>query len=198
MRLWTIQPKEVYEEVIRNGYCVTDPSKTEWIEVEQFRKAYDWLIQEMVKVVPKPCEIEVTYPWWAYYKMDGKTDLTLSDINFLDEPGTVMMALELEVPDNEVLLSDLDAWHFVLNDMWIDDSTDEDSWNKCLEYFDSLPIEVAEEVKIKSWDKVFDLTPIVTDWKTNGQDIQATFWVLRKEYVVSATEFVVQTLTGVD
>lgn len=198
MKLWTTQSPEVYEIVMKDGYCIVDPDKSLWLDIKQFKAAYDWIVMKMDEKIKRPLGVPVFYPWWAYYKVDGHYDIKLEDINYRDTPGTTMVALELEVPDEEVLLSDLDAWNFVLNDLWIDDSTDEVSWNKCLKYYRNLPLDVAKEVKVNSWDKVFDLTPVVTDWKSNGQEVQGTFWMLRKEYIKSATTFVVQELTGVD
>ena len=42
----------------------------------------------------------------------------------------------------------------------------------------------------KSWEKIFDVTPINSDWVINGQYIQATFWKIKPEYLQNVIYFI--------
>ena len=52
-----------------------------------------------------------------------------------------MLCIEIEKPDNEVLLSDEENWHFVLNNSYISDHEQDDNT------FDSLPKQQKEHLK---------------------------------------------------
>ena len=48
MRVWTIQPIEVYNLIQEKGYFFCDPSKADLIiEFPTFNKAYIWLSKKM-------------------------------------------------------------------------------------------------------------------------------------------------------
>ena len=49
MRLWTFQPKEVYDILIKKGIFTCDPLKSTMTEYEGFKRAYEWLTAQMVK-----------------------------------------------------------------------------------------------------------------------------------------------------
>ena len=93
------------------------------------------------------------------------------------ERGTPIVLLSIDVPDNRVLLSDFDMWHVILNDGYLplygkDDIEDP-----------------SEDEKLKSWENVF-CVDIETDWWNAPKSTQATFWELKKEWVLKAEHFV--------
>ena len=182
MRVWTIQPVDVMEEINRKGFYVCNPDKAMYISDPEvsFKDSYDWLVKEMYKRVGS-APSGVSYPVWAWYSRDWKHKKPDLRNAGYDTPGTRCVCIELEIPDNEVLLSDYDLWHYVLNKWWIDDSTCEE---------DSLSVDYREKLKVDSWSKIFDLTPVNTKWMCKGRYIQATFWVLRKENIVDVRYFV--------
>ena len=126
---------------------------------------------------------QVTYPVWALYQQDGKhrkPDLRRErwDVGC---NGERFACLEIEIPDREVLLSDLDVWCIILNDGLLSDTEQED---RCLEaQYEALSPSEKRRMKEKNWERVFDLSPLNTDWMRRGYDIQATFWELRLEQV---------------
>ena len=93
------------------------------------------------------------------------------------------VCLELEIPDEEVLLSDFNAWHYVLNRCWLDDSRNEEEYDRLQEWFDNLPGQDRERLRVESWQKIFDVEPYKDEWITKGRYVQAVFWEIRKEYV---------------
>lgn len=96
----------------------------------------------------------------------------------LGNKGEKSVCIEVEVPDNQVVLTDFDVWHFVLNKWYFDDSYSEEEWEKLHAKYDRLDRDVKEKVKIQSWQKVFDISPFQNEWCQRGRYIQATFWVL--------------------
>ena len=184
MKLWTIQPISVYKLIEKQGYYTCDEEK---LRMENdvfdscFRDAYNWLIKEMAKRIGEPPE-GVKYPVWAWHTYDWKRKS--SDLRSRQgKPGEEMVRLEIEIPDDKVVLTDFDAWHFVLNNSYISDCNNEEEYDKIMEWYDALDSKKREELKYESWKSIFDLTPIDTDWITNGAYIQATFWRLDEENI---------------
>ena len=67
MKLWTIQPVEVYEILQRDGVFVADETK---IDMPEFLGPYKWLCKQLNKKTP--CPVGVTVPIWAWYQFCGK------------------------------------------------------------------------------------------------------------------------------
>ena len=112
MRLWTIQGIEIYEQLLRDGvaYC----TKPAWSEEEQFMKAYRWMADEMRQRIGGAPIKDIKYPMWAWYQYNSaKSRKPLR--SWLDIQEGVSAYMEIEIPDNEVLLSDFCNWHNVLN-----------------------------------------------------------------------------------
>ena len=54
MRLWTFQPIEVYETLTEKSIFTCDPSRSTMMEFEGFKKAYEWLTNQMSKRIGPP------------------------------------------------------------------------------------------------------------------------------------------------
>ena len=186
MKLWTIQPKNVLDILETDGIFRCDIAKSSFCN-EYIRPAYDWLVEQMSREIPIP--EGVRYPIWAWYKRDGKRYKPDLRNTGYGAHGDEMVCLEVDIPDNEVLLSDFDAWHFVLNRMYLDDSMSEEEWERTKAYFDSLPHDRREQVMRESWSRIFDISPFKNDWRTRGCYVQATFWELCKEQIRRVQHF---------
>lgn len=180
MRVWTIQPPEVVDILNNEGVFRCDEELS--VNYADFYDAYNWLVNEMDnKGIVHP--EGATLPMWAWHTRawkNKKPDLRNAG---LGEKGKKSVCLELEIPDEEVLLSDFTAWHYVLNNMWFDDSEDEDEWKKLILWYDSLEVEERDRLRRESWQRIFDVSPAKTDWYSRGEYVQATFWEIRKEMV---------------
>lgn len=192
MRLWTIQPEEVYEKLLEEKTFRCEKELSENLTdvgCQDFMKAYDWLVQQMDKKGIEHPE-GVTYPVWAWHTRKWKH--TKPDLRYSDygRRGEHLVCMELEIPDDQVLLSDFERWHDVLNNWYSDASTNEEEWEKEHEWYDNLPEEQKKEELLKSWERIFDLTPIDTDWRANGRYIQAVFWELKLENIIDVRHFV--------
>lgn len=191
MILWTIQPIEVWEELNRKGYYICNAKKSENLidDVCNFKLAYDWLVRDMeTKIGKRP--IDVLYPIWAWHTRNWKHKKPDLRESGYDAKGVKSVCIEIEIPDNQVLLSDFDAWHFVLNHSWLDNSTSEEEYDKNQIWFDSLSYKEQEILKEKSWQGIYDIRPFENDWFQRGRYIQATFWKLELSQVQKVQFFV--------
>lgn len=179
MRVWTFQPIGTCSKILSGESYITDESLID----SSFATAYNWLSAQMEnKIGTKPKGVD--YPIWAWYTYDG--------VNKKPDRRRMLFScykncelLELEIPDSDVVLSDYDSWHYVLNDMWFDDSHNEAEWEELHNWYDSLPNNEQQKLKIASWQKVFDTSIVNTAWMKQGLDVQATFWEIKPEHLIS-------------
>ena len=187
MILWTIQPLKLYESLLEQGTLHCDPTQEGFLglDIKEFRVAYDWLVEQMRSRIGHPPQC-VTYPFWAWALIDGvskKPDLRRMEFNNYIGENVV---LELEIPDSDVLLSDEENWHYVLNNSYLHDvHGDEETWDRVDAWFDDLPPNEQEALKTKSWERIFDGTDADNDWKF----VQATFWELKTEQIKGVRKF---------
>ena len=85
-----------------------------------FARAYHWMAEQMRIRIGEPPIKGIEYPMWAWYQYNSAKDNKppRSSKNMKDGVNVYM---EIEIPDNEVLLSDYGSWHAPLNEGPIDD-----------------------------------------------------------------------------
>lgn len=152
MIVWTSQPNTVYEQLQQNGIFICDPKQSEFTDLPEFMAAYSWMCEKMTqRIGPAPDGVKL--PIWAWYRRHGKNkrpDMREMDFRGYKEP---MVLMELEIPDNEVLLSDEMMWNYVIGGIQDTDPAEEQIRNNIFENIEE------------------------TEW------VQATFWVLKKEHI---------------
>ena len=188
MILWTMQPLQILNMIQETGVYRCDPAKHSMPEPEITLK-YHWLIGQMEKRIgPPPNGVE--YPVWAWHTQDWKhkkPDLRSERWGY--GPGNEeYTCIEFEIPDNQVLLSDFDAWSIILVNGLLNETEAES--DRMDAYYDSLSKGEQETFKNENWQGVFDITPLDNDWMTRGRWIQATVWELRKEMIRDVRFFV--------
>ena len=181
MILWTIQPIEIWKMIQEAGVYRCNPKQSSMPEPE-FVEKYEWLIRQMKKRTG-PSPEGVVYPVWAWYKQNGKRRKPdLRGERWRYGPGDEdYTCIEFEIQDDQVLLSDFDSWHIILNNGLFSDSEEEADQKDA--YYDSLPTEEQRAYKEKNWEQVFDITPFENDWTRRGDWVQATVWELRKDMI---------------
>ena len=194
MKLWTIQPLEFYKTICSENIITISE---EYIPSD-YKQAYDWMIIQMEnRIGHRP--FEKSYPIWAWFQYDSqkkrRPDLRNS---CLLEKGTNGVRIEFEKPDNEVLLSDYDLWHFVLNYWHVsDDEKESEEFDRLLEIYniefvdkEKYTPEIRRKVE-KSWHKVFDMTydKEYSAKRFEEKSIQATCWNLKKEEITKVDYF---------
>ncbi len=186
MKLWCIQPEDIYSKIIEEGVYRCDETYVD----PDFRKPYDWLVGEMVKRIgPQP--EGVRYPVWAMHTWYGKRQKP--DFRSLrwewGKKGEQFVCMEIDVPDDSVVLSDLNYWHSVLNDFPLTKS--EAEFNDLARIYDTLPAEEKQKFRENSWLGIFNFGNNDNDsWADSGKYVQATFWELRKEQIRKVSRFV--------
>lgn len=176
MRVWTIQPIEVFEILQRDDIFHCEESKIYdfW---DIWKKSYNWMSDHLNKKDKRPENVQ--YPIWCWYIWNGKNkkpDLRTSGFGYA---GKTLVCIELEIPDDKILVSDFDAWHYVLNNWYLDNSTTEEEFDAIREEFDKLKPEEQDKLKQESWEKIFDITQYDTGWRRNGYWVQGVFWELK-------------------
>lgn len=167
MKLWSLQPHIVTELLLNGDSYICDPKLSDFYADPAFQEAYGWLFSEMAISIPKPDNVK--HPAWAWFKNYGenqKPDRRRYMFNNYDKLDSI---LELEVPANEVFLSDFEDWHAVLNNCEI--ITDE-------EYYADEARVYSRTEKIATWRQIFDVE--------SKDFVQACLWQIKPEYLVKA------------
>lgn len=109
----------------------------------------------------------------------------------------------MEIDEDEVVLSDFDLWHFVMNGHYIADSEKDDEafeasvakkWQYARCWNADLPLRIRRRIEA-SWEKIFDFDCVWDDEDWHGssgrdkRDIQATFWSINIGMVRRVDEF---------
>lgn len=185
MILWTIHPLKVYELIQRTGVYRCDPAQCDMLDFS--KEQYDWLACQMSKRLDPPeC---VKYPVWAWYKQEWKRckpDLR-RERWANGRGGENYVCMEIDIPDNRVLLSDFDNWHLPLNNGFL--SSSEEECDALEKYYNSLDEAAKKAYKYKNWEQVFNITPFENDWERRGSWVQATFWELQKSQITAVRFF---------
>ena len=202
MRLWTIQSYEAYEKLVDTGILRADKN---CICDENFRYAYKWIIEKMKSksiILPE----NVDYPIWSWYQWNGKRKRRDMRQRGYANSGKKIVQLTIEADAKDVLLSDFDLFHYVLNYWYLAKDEDDDKTFE-LEYrslgfeFNDLQNFSIQNENMKylrkkiedSWDNIFDLEKEDDNYiygKNSGKYIQATFGELKLEQVVKAEVFI--------
>lgn len=144
----------------------------------EYRSQYGWMAKQMRKRIGEPPIPDIKYPVWVWLQCESKKrpapPMSPSEIQDGEEM-TVM--LELDVPDDAVLLSDFMLWHLPLNNGAI--CTKQET-----KIYEQSSPENQQERMIATWERIFDLDtcdPYITMTKRQNRAIQGTIWLLRKE-----------------
>jgi hypothetical protein len=195
VKVWTIQPIYVWRTLQDRGTLHVDPAR---VVAPHFVRAYDWLADQMRQRLGSSSSGS---PWWGWNRWDGlrrpKPDLRTEAWHY--PRGDEHVRIELDLPADQVLLSDYDAWHFVLTGSFLSPSEKED------DAFDAecdraglgsasderLKVEPFRSRILASWQRVFDLRFGDSGWLGPPEDrrIQATFWTLEMAHVRAVTRF---------
>lgn len=173
-----MQPIEVLDMINETGQYIPEPSKMDFIKDEEFKKAYDWLVVKMHERIDNNI---TDYPVWAWRKYNNKIKQPDLRHRGYAPRGTELACIEVEIEDKNVVLTDFDTWHLIINDMYCSRETDPDLIEKDYDWFDTLDTEIQEKLKLESWNDTFNVS--------KSDYIQACFFTLRKEDIVSVKIF---------
>ncbi len=164
---------------------------------QDFLSGYEWMRIQMNKYLGSGTTGN-QYPLWAWYQAKNENEKRpdLRESGYLQR-GKTGFRVEFEKDRSEVLLSDFELWHFVLNQSFLAKSMYKfDQFEKRLyrsfgtSNFSELPHAVQNEIE-ESWEKIFDLNfqaKDIANPRANKQ-IQATFWELNMNEVIQVDRF---------
>lgn len=160
MRLWTVQPIDVYNQVMSAGGYSVNLSHADCLasEFEFFREAYAWLYDKAVERGLVDNGRGMIWAWYRRGKLHRKPDIRT--LRKTSAPGEKLCCMTLEVPDDLVLLMDTDQWACRLNRAACT-TAEEDAMNleeieDRLEAYWALPEEEQRKYAESTWDLVFD------------------------------------------
>ncbi|WP_332650063.1 DUF3841 domain-containing protein [Lysinibacillus sp. 54212] len=152
MKFYTIQSKAAYEQAVKTGTLSTSKDYV----CEDFLSPYDWMIGQMKDRIGH----RGTYPIWLWTEKRDLNDEALLP------SGTSGVQIEVELPIEQVLMSDFMAWHIVLMNEFLALNEEED------EEFSAGKCSITKEA---SWERVFDLQLLNgSDYWAGEQVIQVT------------------------
>jgi hypothetical protein len=174
MVLWTIRVAAEVEILKRRGRLI---ASNQWIP-RGYDQAYRWMANQLsVRVGPPPAGCH--YPLWAWYQWAGacrpRPDLrTRAHL----PKGQRGVRITFEADPAQILLSDFDGWHAVLNHHYLPkNDSDAAVFEQKLE---SVGNQCMNEIKLEieqSWQCIFDLGQ--SSKNAAKLSIQAVLWELR-------------------
>jgi hypothetical protein len=194
IRVWTIQPWDVWEQVKVQGALTVDPRY-----VANLHHCYDWLKEQLALRLPG---YTGCYPWWAYC---SRPDLRRERHKEPREERAVL--IELGLPRNRVLTFPFWAWDLIFQGQFLSTSRREsERWHRRLraavpdedEYYlrrvrEAAPGEVVgilpepwlTELEL-SWEQLFDPDFPDRGWSLGGEprgetEREAVFEVLSRD-----------------
>ncbi len=222
MRLYSFQDQQAVDAInkLKDDDCLfADLSKSHLFKISQDNKmmfeAYRWMGEKLAQktggYIDTDCGKLPPLPWWAWYKVDGKNEEPSSEYEMtnwgrLDIPCVKTYLLTLEVPDELVLLSDINAFYNCLQGQpcfdYMSEEDEEDSREnfaiRCDMYADTLDEKLGEDIRniiYDSWENIFivdgsrrlksietglPIMPIIQE----KHDVQAAFPFMMKKFVV--------------
>lgn len=180
MKIWVVQSKENYNQLKKGQPIVLSEDKIN-LSDSSFKRAYNWYIREAKKRIPSWGE---AYPIWGWLKRPDLRELRhIKDPNLPRKNQWVL--LELDIPKEEVLISDFNLWIYITNNEYIALS-DED-----LQIFKTIPPSPEKAKAIKdSWVRCLkdEKAPFSKKFKKPAL-WQGGLAIIKKEHLVKATPF---------
>ncbi|MCC8437628.1 DUF3841 domain-containing protein [Brevibacillus sp. M2.1A] len=165
---WTLQNQEAWDLAQDRGYIRSERNYA------MFPEEYEWMIHQMKK---RLSNYEGDYPVWLWV---NKPDLRNTGYF---ESGVKFVRIKVELDEQEVLLSDYDEWHMVLNHDYLANSEQEYE-----EYHQGKGTISKEESweRIFAWDRKRD-----SSWDIDGdRELQGTTGKINLANVKSVEYFI--------
>jgi hypothetical protein len=190
MRLWTVQPLVVWEQL--EQLCLLSVDETRLSTLGYVPDSYRWLVQQLKQRLP---EYPGTLPWWAYCE---KPDLRW--VRHRRPAGQREVRLELEPRPRTFLTFPRWAWDMVYCGQYLSFARREhDEWvgamRRAVPDEDEWPLpEPWQEQMEASWLRLFHPNLPPRSWDdeafTKSESREAVLGVLRREDVRQVTHFV--------
>ena len=174
MKLYTIRSLKAWRSDQKEGFIWNSIDPTNVI----FWNPYHWMAKQMRERLKVPTRRMITFPVWAWLK---KPNLRCERHNY--RGAHVLIEFEMD----EILLSDFDAWHCVLNQWYMGTQKETNQFERDrkkdgleLRAFEQLPWNFRIRME-KSWEKVFIIK--------KKSVAQATMWEIPIENIKKVIPF---------
>ena len=206
MLIQTIQPQSILSVIKKEGIIY---ARADFEQYEKstpswgFSDAYAWMKEQMInKGLGSKCKSKDLFWAWAWSGDLGKKAIDLRTRKSHNLKGQMVLTLE----KSDILLSDFELWHYVLNYWPIAlSSKEENYWNKISEtnnnFYENKPLkdkDLDEKIR-KTWQNIFKIKK-EKDYFTYSFSksvnkylesesrklvVQATFWNIKESDIVS-------------
>lgn len=147
MTIWTIQTQAAVQQLLQTGRL-----KGDWRRIHRCDKpAYRWMAHQLSNRTTSPEFRSDVAPIWAWYSYFGGMSGAKPDLrkSWHLPRGTSGARIELDVPNDIVLLSQFEMWNSVLMNQYVFLSRQE----KNRLSHEQITCKMISE----SWDRIFDL-----------------------------------------
>lgn len=170
MLVYTQQPFSVWQQVYLTGVYYPMPGHESLMKNidNNWKLAYNWMTNQLASQVSKPKKATLPIWWWPITK------------NYFPKCDPSNVTILAEIPKTELLASNFELWHFVLNRFYLHSNQNEteDEWNQTENQFDSLPAKKQHQLMLQSWQHIFDLKEC-----HDYHDIQLVSWNIQSKHV---------------
>lgn len=185
-RVWLVRTSRALSELLDTGVL---RGHRRYV-YEDFLPAYKWLRAQMRKRLGAGAT--QGYPVWVWYQYSDASHRRPDLRHTAHLPkGVQGVRIELEVPEDKLLLSDFELWHYPLNNWYLPCSeADGERFEQSLAKSGPSPSRIQKE-KEKSWERVLDLEfsdPDIAEERSK-KSIQACLWEVTLDQVVNVDTF---------
>jgi len=182
--VWTRQDKEILNSFDHGVYRCKEEYINQKMEdfSDYYKKLYHWYSKKAEAIVPKPDD-SIKYPIWV--SVDEEMQL---------RPNEDSVILKLSIPKEEVIITDIEKWGYVVNFLYLPKNKEDYEAHKELlkNYQINDPTELimgdlrnfypqlTQKIK-KSWDRLFEKYTI-------SNTRQGTIWQICKKDIVEIIE----------
>ena len=183
MTVWTTQPRAALTALEETGVFRCEPQKSfNLSKPDSLKKPYRWLTARMqTRIGPPPTG--VVYPVWAWHTWEFERRCPDPESAAFLRRTEEKALFTLEIPENELVLTDFDAWQSVMMGSYVSDAATPAAYAALEARLDALSPEETEAEIERSWENVFLTDRVESDVLIRGRYIQATFWELKRAYV---------------
>lgn len=208
MIVWLSIPESEFKRFISEGTLTyTKNHKDGFANSDDiFKHAYMYMIEQMNRHGLFNNDNNKS-PIWCWYQIEGNKDYTNIDKYFYEHTIGDYALVVLNVPEELVLLSDYDIWHYCLNCWCV--ATDDKDYDEYASFIDEHNIRnqklIDEEYRnenqyrkeayrmmIQSWTKIFDIYREDNGYlfgKNKDKTIQGCCWSLDKENIIDIIHY---------
>lgn len=183
MIVWTVQPRSALDQIAAGGVFRCKPELSYNLsKADSLQGPYSWLMERMrEKIGPEPAG--VVSPVWAWHTWNFERKCPDTESAAFLKRTEEKVLLTLDIPESDLVLTDFDAWQFVMMNAYVSDAADAASYAALEKRLEGLSGDALREAVLASRENVFLTDPVNNEYLIRGRYIQATFWEVRAGYI---------------